>query len=126
MEENSTVAVKMLDDNLAILMHWQQDIQPKDVYAAYRRITELLDNAPSPQYVVVDLTENPRFPLHETIKGALFGPYTHRNLVQWLVVGKHAVGQTIARVLASTTGKQLVKWFDTMDEALAYLQQAKA
>ena len=122
---NRTVIVEPIENEVAILMNWQKNVQPEDVRLAYEDIMTVLQQTSTPIYVIVDLTANPQMPMSETLRGALYGPYGHPMLKQWLVVGKHQVGQVISRLLEQATRKKQVIWFDTMEEARQYLAKAE-
>jgi len=122
MSRTNTVVVKSINQ-IAILMQWEATINPSDIMAAYTEIQRILEQATNPIYVVVDLTQNPQMPMRETLTGALFGPYGHPMLAQWLVAGQHNIGLMVARLLERTTGKKQVTWFNTIDDALKFVEQ---
>jgi hypothetical protein len=122
MNIKSTIIVKSINE-MALLMQWEATTNRSDITAAYSEIQRVLEQATSPMYVIVDLTQNPQMPMRETLTGALFGPYGHPMLAQWLVVGKHNIGLMVARLLERTTGKKQVTWFNTIDAALEFVTQ---
>ncbi|MCI0709164.1 MAG: hypothetical protein L0154_03285 [Chloroflexi bacterium] len=107
----------------ALLMTWQHDVDKDDVGPAFQEITDFLNVAPDQVYVVVDLLQNPRFPMVETMRRALAGPYDHPKMQAWLVVGSNRLARQIENFLSTVTGKKNVYWFDTIDEAMTHLQQ---
>ena len=118
-----TVVVEVFKEcDNTLLMKWQHDIKPSDVRLAFETISDALRTTSSPIYVVVDLTQNPRFPLSETMFSAL-DCYHHPNLEAWLILGGGKAARAIEGFLSSMTGKQNVYWFETMADVLKRLQQ---
>ena len=107
-----------------ITMTWQRRIEKEDVVTAFAQINQWLDDGKRSQWVIVDLRENPIFPMLETITQAMKGPYQNKLFVKWLVVNGNPMAKTIERVLSHTTGIKKVEWFETMDDAIAYLDEA--
>jgi hypothetical protein len=120
---SATVSVEPVKDYPALVMKWQAYAKPDDIKRAYRIISEALDVAPSPIYIIVDLRENKQMPLKETVSGALFGPYSHRNLAAWFVVGGHQIARVVANSLAQVTRQHRVDWFDTEEDAYNRLKE---
>jgi hypothetical protein len=85
-------------------------------------LNTILNEAPEPIYVFVDLRERPNFPLADTLRGALDGPFRNPNLKEWLVIGSSAMAHTIGRMLSAMTRRHNIKWFDSEEEAVAYLK----
>lgn len=116
-----TVVVSPIDGCNAVKMIWQQSVQSTDVRAAFRQIVAFMEQADQPVHVVVDITRSPRFPLLETIHGALV-PFRHARMGYWLIVGSNRLAYTIERSLVGLTGREIVRWFDTEDDAMAELK----
>ena len=106
------------------MMRWNKVIRHGDVERAYKTIQKILDQSGTPQFVIVDLTKNPKMPMTETLLGALRGPYAHPMLNQWLVIGQHRGGQIVAQILSQTTRKRHVVWFNSVDKAERHLEEA--
>jgi hypothetical protein len=106
----------------ALLMTWQHHINKDDVAPAFEKIVDFLEASPEPVYVVVDLLENPKFPLVETMRRALKA-YDHPRLKAWLVVGSNPLAKQIESFLSMITGRKNVFWFDTMEQAHTYIQK---
>jgi hypothetical protein len=104
-------------------MKWEWQANPVDIKRAYRVISETLDVATSPIYVIVDLRKNVRMPLKETVSGAMFGPYSHSKLAAWLVIGGHQIARVVANSLSQVTGKNKVEWFETEEDVYARLKE---
>jgi hypothetical protein len=116
-----TVDVQPIKYLPALKMIWQHKVVDKDVITAFESITTALNNSKDPLYVVVDLLNNPNFPLMVTIQNAL-EPYRHPQLQEWLIVGSNWMARTIEGTLSKITRHKNVRWFDTEDDALNYLK----
>lgn len=103
------------------MLWWAQAVHSEDVQTAFRELNSLLDTAESPLYVFVDLRERPNFPLADTLRGALEGPFRHPMLKEWLVIGSNPMAHTIGRILTSITRRNNIKWFNTEEKAIEYL-----
>jgi hypothetical protein len=107
----------------ALRMTWGREIIEADVTQAFRQITEHLARSTSRMTVVVDLTAAPNMPVGLTMKEALFGPYRNPKLDEWLIIGGSHAARTIERLLAASTQRRNVRWFDNENEVIAYLNQ---
>ncbi|MGQ9910554.1 MAG: hypothetical protein ACUVS2_17135 [Candidatus Flexifilum sp.] len=117
-----TVQIVPLEpDRRGLIMIWQREVDRADVTAAFRDLMARLDQATQSLYVIVDLRADPRFPLLETFRGALNGPFRHPMLAEWLVVGANSVARSIGSTLVSISGRDNIRWFTTVEEALVYL-----
>ncbi len=116
-----TVSVSRIEGHNAVKMTWQRSIAPTDVRAAFQQIVAFMEESEQPVHVVVDITSNPRFPLLDTIYGALV-PFRHRNMGFWLIIGSNRLAYTIERSLVSLTGHAIVRWLETEEDALVDLQ----
>lgn len=123
---NLTVSVEAIKDYPALLMKWGETADPTDIKKAYEVISDALSVAQSPLFVIVDLSENRYMPLRETVSGALFGPYNHRNLDAWLVIGGHQIARMVASSLSQVTRQHKVEWFANMEAAMARLHEMVA
>ena len=121
----STVHVEPVEGHNALSMIWQENVTKADVKAAFKAIEARLQTTESPLFVIVDITANPNFPLLETINAALFGPYRHPRLKEWLIIGANRSAQMIERVLAGSVVRKNVRWFTNADEALVYLNETQ-
>ena len=125
MDELATIRIKEFRDTGAILMEWDHQVDSFDVNQAFREIEALLHEAEEPRFVVVDLLANPNLPMAATVQGAAFGPYRNPHLREWLIIGGNTLARTVARMLAASTRRMNVNWFDTEDEVAEYLQRAR-
>lgn len=121
-----TVTVTPLEGRRALLMHWTKHPQKPDIRAAYQTMTECLGRSETALRIVVDVSCHPHFPIRETVSGAFWGPFRNPALAEWLVVGASGTAYTIGRALIGLSGRDNIRWFDTMDEALGYLSAAEA
>ncbi len=120
LEEGPTVSVvKIAGKKNVLLMTWQQKVNPGDVRRAFETIQAALDAASADMCVVVDLRQNPIFPLTDTMISAM-KPYQHHRLAEWLIIGGNRGAKAIESFLSRITGRQNVLWFDTEAEALAH------
>ena len=120
----STVFVDAINNLPALRMVWRKDVLKSDVTSAFQQIETKLQNTDQPLFVIVDITAKPNFPLAATINAAMFGPYRNPQLKEWLIVGTNTMAKSIERVLAGSIGRKNVRWFETEDAALAYLENA--
>jgi len=123
MSNQPTVYVELLDNAAAIRMVWERYVNSSDVSNAFKAINEILNQSESPLYVVVDIRNDPQFPLSSTLNGALFGPHRHAKLKGWLVLGTNPMARVIEKVLSSVTGIHNIQWFKQPEDVFAYLEQ---
>jgi hypothetical protein len=117
-----TVHISQYETLPALKMTWETHVSSSDVSKAFLQITDALEEASTELYVIVDWLKNPKFPLSETINGALFGPYRHPKLRGWLILGGNSTARFITRTLINVTGRDEIYWFKNEAEALRYLQ----
>lgn len=117
-----TITVEHLPQQAAIYMNWNRTIIEADVAAAFRTVTRLLDETEQPLCVIVDLRQNPRFPMLTTITEALLGPFQHNKLHEWLIIGSSPLARSIARTLSGVTGRNNIRWFVNEADVFAYLE----
>jgi hypothetical protein len=53
--------------------------------------------------------------------GALRGPFRHPRLAEWLVYGTNTSARRIGDLLTKASRRNNIRWFDTEDEVLGYL-----
>lgn len=123
MDEKPSVYIEPLENYPALLMYWQRAVAKEDVSRAFQTIHTSLDASEQSLYIVVDITESPRFPMLETISSAMRGVYGHPKLILWLVVGSNTMAETIERVLSHSTGKKKVEWFASQAAALSFIER---
>lgn len=109
------------DAPIHLLMTWQQAVLANDVREAFRHILDVLNKSHHPVFVVVDIRSNPRFPVTQTIAEGI-EPYRYENLAAWLIVGQNLLAKSIERVLTTITHRHAVRWFDTFDDALGFVE----
>ncbi len=118
-----TVRIESVEGYPAMVMLWEHTVRTADVQAAFKDITARLEAADEPTYVLVDLLKDPQFPLIDTITGALWGPFRHPTLKEWLVIGTNTLARVIARSLSNATRRNNIRWFNSYDEVYAYIQK---
>jgi hypothetical protein len=119
----TTISVEALDDEPAIKMIWQCQVTYTDLKAAFATINKILNESPTPMYVVVDITSHPKLPLSATVTEAAAGSYRNPKLIEWLVIGPDGMARLIASLLGSLTGRSNVQWFHSEAEILAYIEE---
>lgn len=120
-----TVDVQPIDGYPALKMTWQHKVRDEDVVVAFRKIGATLDSSDYPVYIVVDLLNDPQFPILTTVHEVI-GPYRHPKLEAWLVIGSNWMAKTIESALAKITRRKSVHWFRSENEAIAYLMSVRA
>ena len=105
----------------AFWLRWASYVAETDVRPAFRNLTRLLDVAHGPVHVIVDLRNDPRLPLQTTISETMSGPFMHRNMGRWLVIGSNNRAAIIAAVITKVGRIDSIFWFETEEEALAHL-----
>jgi hypothetical protein len=102
---------------------WNKQIAVEDVAPAFQRLTAILDNATMPVHVLVDLRSDPAIPLSATTTEVLGGPFRHKMMGEWLVIGKNWRAEMVANVITSVGLRMNITWFETTDEAMARLRE---
>jgi hypothetical protein len=116
-----TVTATQIQGYPAWLLHWEHSVNKDDVARAFRIITQALDASTEPLWIVVDLRSNPVFPLRETISSAFWGPFRHKNMREWLVVGSNSTAHLIGNTLANITGRANIRWFHEIADVFAHM-----
>lgn len=116
-----TVRVEAVEGRSAVVMSWEHTVHKGDTAAAFQYLMQFLEEAAGPLYVIVDLRKNPTFLLDETFSAALSGPFKHKMLKEWLVVGAGPTARGIGRGLSVVSNRHNIRWYHTMEEALTYL-----
>lgn len=116
-----TVTATPIDNYPAWLLAWEHTVNKTDVAPAFRALVQALEASAQPLWIVVDLHNDPVFPLHETITSALWGPFRHKQLREWLVVGSNNTAHLIGRTLSGITGRKNILWFKTIQEVYEYM-----
>ena len=124
--DNETVRVfPVADHPEALWLQWDADVNADHVAPAFRRLTAALDEATIPVNVLVDLRQNPALPLTITIQETMTGPFLHRMMGQWLVIGTNWRAQVVANVITKTGIRKNIHWFETEEEALTFLTEVE-
>lgn len=122
MEENTTtVEVTQVVGYPAVRMTWQHMVKIDDLQPAFQQVTKALNVSSERMYVIVDLRSDPNFPIVDTVMGALRGPFRNPNLEEWLVICGNRAARMIGNMLTKATRRENIRWFDTIESAMTYL-----
>jgi hypothetical protein len=117
-----TVRVDFTKHPRAISMTWEKRVTEIDVKIAFKQIDQMLNVAPQPMVVIVDIAADPIFPLSATLQGALFGPHRNPNMLGWIVVGTNSVARVIESTLSRVSNSVAIQWVDSCEEALVLVE----
>jgi hypothetical protein len=120
-----SITVKPLADYPALYMTWEKQIHVQDVKVAFRTITARLQESKEPLYIIVDLSNQPRIPIVDTMVEALRGPFRNEKLTEWLVIGTTRDARWIADLLTKAAGRSNIQWFDANEDVFTYLEGEK-
>ena len=118
-----TVMVEPYIIEYVLKMTWQHHIERNDLAPAFQKITHALQKTQHPIRIVVDLSNDPQFPIADTLMEALRGPFRHPKLAEWLVFGTNRSARWIAELLSKSTQRSNIRWFDNEDEVVNYLNE---
>lgn len=122
MENQPTVRIEPIEGYPgARRLFWETHVQEVDVKPAFEALTAILEKAEAPVHVLVDLTRDPNIPLGITTMETLTGPFRHKKMGEWLVIGTNWRARMIADVITKVGLRQNIHWFDSEADALAYL-----
>ncbi len=107
-----------------VRIDWAKQAEAKDIRVAFHALAHHVERATQPLTVIIVFEKNPRFPMSLTVLEAL-PLYQNERLGAWLVVGGNSLAKAIEATLYHMTRRDIVHWFDTEDEAMAYLNHAK-
>jgi len=120
-QQPKTVIVELIAGCNALRMTWQRQVDAWDVHTAFRQMVDFMDQAVSTVHVIVDVRQDPLFPVSAVVSEVLTGPARHPRMGNWLVIGSNRLAELIGKILVSITGRKNIYWFKTEPEALAYL-----
>jgi hypothetical protein len=103
----------------ALQMRWDKVPSVPDVNQAFDEILKSLNAADQKIYVLVDISDSPRFPLAVTITHAS-QIHRHPNMGDWLVIGSSAMAKFIGTTISSLSSSKVI-WFQTQEAALQHL-----
>ena len=124
METHSTVKIEPVANCNALRMTWQHHVAESDVRDAFKAIVEALESADQPMYVIVDLLQDPLFPLRTTIFEGLRA-YRHPKLIEWLIVGGNGMAHMVEATFSTITRRKNVYWFASEQNAIAHIAQTQ-
>lgn len=119
---STSVTATPIEGYPAWLLTWEHTIIPDDIAPAFRSLTRALDESTKPLWIIVDLRANPTLPILETFSSAFRGPFMHKNMGEWLVVGSNSVARTIGRTLSKVTNRSNILWMNSMEEAFNHMK----
>ncbi len=76
----------------------------------FQELVRILDQSRVDIHVIVDITNNPKFPIQTVITETLTGSHHHPRLGNWLIVGSNRMGRVIGSVLDSMSKKDVIHW----------------
>ena len=121
-----TVEVESIEGYPVLRMNWQHRIDPKDLQPVFQQITDRLNKTKTPLYVMIDLSNDPQFPIVDTMMSALRGPFRHPQMAEWLVFGSNRSARMIGSLLTKATRRENIRWFNSEEEALSHLEQIQS
>jgi hypothetical protein len=98
-----------------IIMRWNDVISNGDVERAIREIEQHLILADEPVTIVVDLSANPRYAVHNAVTRIL----KNGNIKDLRIVGDNKQAVITASVLSGLTRRKDIEWYPTMNQAVA-------
>jgi hypothetical protein len=107
----------------AVRLKWERYVVETDIRPAFHQLTRFLDEASQPINVLVDLRSDPHLPLQTTISETLSGPFLHKKMGLWLVVGFNQRAEVVANVISAVGPRDTIRWYKTEAEALEHLSQ---
>lgn len=118
-----TVYLENTEFPFVVRMVWEQQVNEADVLPMFTMLTRQLNASPRPMTVIVDLSNKPQMPLTETLTGAMSGPFGHPNLGYWIMIGSTRVARIVENVLKKVLRQHNTIWFDTHEEAYAFIRE---
>ncbi|MCI0712202.1 MAG: hypothetical protein L0154_18755 [Chloroflexi bacterium] len=98
-----------------IIMIWNEIINSGDVDRAVREIEQHLILADEPVTIVVDLSANPRYAVHNAMSRIL----KNDNIKGLRIVGDNKQAVITASVLQGLTRRKDIEWYPTLNRAVA-------
>lgn len=98
-----------------IVMVWEEIISNSDVERAIREIEQNLILADQSVTIVVDLSANPRYAVHNAVTRIL----NNGNINGLRIVGDNKQAVITASVLKGLTRRTDIEWYPSMDRAVA-------
>jgi len=121
MTNNTAITIEPLENHAAHIVRWGGDANDIVVLNAFKKVARILDRAPRPTTIILDLTDEPHCPLLTILNAVLLGPYYHHHLDEWLVIGDNRIARTIGRILSRNRRKQATFWFNSEVDVIAYM-----
>lgn len=116
----TTVSVTPIEGfQFALRMHWEKAPIVPDINQAFDSIFRKLDTSEQKVFILVDITNNPRFPIAVTLSRASQA-HRHPNMGDWLVIGTNTMAKFIGTTISSMSSSKVI-WFDNEQAALQHL-----
>lgn len=100
---------------------WTGSVDGTAINTTFRDLQSYLDAARNPLPIVFDMSQCTRFSAPDALRGALFGPFRHPLVDEWLIIGADALARNVGRVLTNVTGIDNIRWFFTHEQAYTHL-----
>lgn len=100
---------------------WTGNVDGTAINTTFRDLQAYLDAARNPLPILFDMSQCTRFSAPDALRGALFGPFRHPMLDEWLVISADALARNVGRVLMNVTGINNIRWFFTHEQAYTHL-----
>lgn len=122
MMHETTITVKQEATLPVIRMHWHRMINIGDVQVAFRLVRDMLDRADGVTHVVIDMMDNPRFPLLTTLNCLISGPFHHAQMGEWLILGSSSQARLFAKTLGDMKANATIRYFATEAQVTAHME----
>jgi hypothetical protein len=120
---HSAIGITILERERILKMTWAREVDVFDVVIAFQQVTRHLDCAQEPLALMLDLRQDPQFPIQATITEALNGPFAHPMAREWLIVGRNALAEMAVNLLRSIERRGKIHWFDDEASAISWTNQ---
>lgn len=117
------IIVSPLDDLPAIALLMTGKVNGFDLQEALIDVLIRLEHTQQPLYIIFNMNSaSHEVPLSEFVREALRGPYKHPMLAEWLMIGGSMSMSMAMITLTKITQRENYRWFDSHEEALAYIR----
>lgn len=120
-----TITITPIEGHNALRMHWNKIVRGEDVKRAFQELYDTLQRSETPLYILIVLEQGIHLPVNLTTSQAL-PIHQHPQLGAWLVVSDSPLAKIVDNVLYSITRRRVTQWFNSEEQALAYLHNTLA
>ncbi|MCS7071541.1 MAG: hypothetical protein NZM00_08555 [Anaerolinea sp.] len=117
----ATVTLEHFHGIVHLRVTWASVVDGVAINTTFRTMQMYLDATQTPLPVIFDMSQCVRFSAPDVLRGALFGPFRHPMLDEWLVIGADTLARNVGRVLSNVTGIHNIHWFFTHEQAYTHL-----